>query len=388
MRVAGTRLLVTAVVAASLAMAAACTSPSPSATTPRPTATPSRAASAGDLQKALDGIRDEAGFPGVIAGVWSPNITWIGTSGTAGRDQGRAPAPDDHTRVGSLTKTMTATVLLQLVQEKKVSLDDPIGKYVPDLPNDQATLRQLANMTSGIPIYTAQQTFLDRLYANPERPWKPAELISYIRDVKPDFVPGKGWEYDNTNYVLLGMMIEKVTGAPMAKVFQDRIFGPLQMSETSFPGQSTDIPKPHLHGVTSQGQPKGKTADATNWNPSFAFTAGEVISTFNDLKKWSDALFTGNGILDPATQQLRRDSLIRDIPPNTAQAGYGIGIGDRDGWSGHDGDIFGYTTAVFHHYELETTVVVVVNSDIPVPGTDPPSDPAPAVFAALAAELS
>ena len=359
------------------------TSAAPTSGTPTP-ATPTPAT----LQKALDDLRSRAGFPGVIVGVWSPEITWTGTSGTAGAGLDRAPTAADHTRIGSLTKTMTATVLLQLVQEGKVSLDDPIGKYVNGVPNDQATLRQLADMTSGIPIYSAQQAFQATLFADPQQPWTPGKLISYIRDVKPYFRPGEGWAYDNTNYVLLGMTIEKVTGSPVAKVYQDRIFGPLGMTETTFPDKSTGLPEPYLRGVTNQGQPSGKTADATHWNPSSAYTAGGVISTFHDLKIWADALFTGKGILDPATQRLRRDSLIRNIPPNNAQAGYGIGIGDRAGWWGHDGDIFGYTTTVFHHYELDTTIVVVVNSDISVIGTKPAADPAPAVFAAIAAHVS
>jgi D-alanyl-D-alanine carboxypeptidase len=395
------QLFLTAAVVGALVASAACSAPSapnsdagsstssasPQSNTP-PAGSTSSPATPSSLQKALDDLRSQAGFPGAIAGVWSPDITWIGTTGTVGTGQDQPPAPDDHTRVGSLTKTITATILLQLVQEQKVSLDDPIGKYVEGIPNNEATLRQLADMTSGIPIYSAQQTFQDALYAKPQAPWTPTQLISYIRDVKPDFPPGKGWEYDNTNYVLLGMVIEKVTGAPIAKVYQDRIFGPLQMTDTSFPNDSTVLPEPYLSGVTNQGQPTGKTADSTHWNPSSAYTAGAIISTFNDLKKWADALFTGKGILDPATQQLRRDSIIRNIPPNTAQAGYGIGIGDRDGWWGHDGDLPGYTTSLFHNYELDTTIIVVVNSDITIPGTNPPADPAPAIFGALAGSLS
>ena len=180
------------------------------------------------------------------------------------------------------------------------------------------------------------------------------------------------------------MVIEKVTGKPIADVFQERIFGPLGMTQTSFPTATTDIPAPNLFGVTDQGQPTGHTTDATHWNPSEAFTAGEIISTVDDLKKWGDALFTGTGILTPETQQLRRDSIIRDIPPNTPTAGYGIGIGDRDGWWGHDGDIPGYTTVLFHNYDNQTTIIVAVNSDIDVPGG---AAPAPAVFAALAKAL-
>jgi D-alanyl-D-alanine carboxypeptidase len=123
---------------------------------------------------------------------------------------------------------------------------------------------------------------------------------------------------------------------------------------------------PHLAGVTAQGQPDGQTAVATDWNPSYAFTAGEVISTLDDLETWGHALFTGEGVLSPRMQQLRRDSILTSPPPNTATAGYGIGIGNRDGWWGHTGEIPGYNTTIFHNYESETTVIVIVNSDIPV----------------------
>ena len=153
-----------------------------------------------------------------------------------------------------------------------------------------------------------------------------------MRDTPPSFAPGAGWEYSNTNYVLLGMVIEQVTGQSITDVFQERIFGPFGMTQSTFPPGTTDISAPNLFGLTEQGQPTGQTTDATHWNPSEAFTAGAIMSTLDDLKTWADALFTGEGILDAETQQLRRDSIIHDIPPNTPTAGYGIGIGDRDGW--------------------------------------------------------
>lgn len=340
-------------------------------------------ATAERYQKVLDDARAEGGFPGVIAGVWSPEGTWVGTSGTTGQGASTAITPEDRTRVGSLTKTMTATVLLQLVEDGELSLDDTIGEYVADVPNgDTATLRQLADMSSGIPSYTAETAFTDELFADPTRAWAPEELVGFVRGKAPSFAPGDGWEYSNTNYVLLGMVIEQVTGKPMAEVFQERIFGPLAMTSTVFPGGSAAIGDPHLAGLTEQGQPSGQTIDATDWNPSEAFTAGEVISTFDDLKIWADALFTGDGILTPESQQLRRDSIIYGIPPaDSPTAGYGIGIGDRNGWWGHDGQIPGYTTVVFHSYELDTTIIVLVNSDIPVGEQGP--EPAPAVAAGL-----
>jgi len=340
------------------------------------------------LQMALDDTRAQGGFPGVIAGVWTANDTWIGTSGTTGQGKNAVPTPADHVRIGSLTKTVTATVVLQLYESGQVSLEDTIGKYVSGMPNgDTATLRQLANMTSGIPSYSEDNAFQNQLFMNPTKAWTPEQLIDVVRGKPADFAPGTAWEYSNTNYVLLGMVIEKVTGKPAAEVYQERIVGPLGMTQTSFPAQSNAIADPHLFGVTAQGQPSGHTADATNWNPSFTFTAGAIISTLDDLHTWSKALYTGNGILKPETQQLRRDSIIHNIPPNTPTMGFGFGIGDRNGWWGFDGDIPGYTTSLYHNYDRQTTIIVAVNSDIPLPGTTPPALPAPAVFDALVKAL-
>lgn len=341
-------------------------------------------ATTASFQQVLDDTRATAGFPGVIALVSSPKGRWIGTSGTTGQGLSAVPTPTDHTRVGSLTKTMTATVILQLSEEGRLELSDPIGKYVPGMPNgDTATIRQLADMTSGIQPYTESDVFMKQLFADPLKVWTPQELIAFEQGQPAKFPAGQGWQYSNTNYVLLGMVIEQITGQPIADVFSERLFGPLGMKDTTFPGTSNAIADPYLHGLTEQGQPDGTTTDATNWNPSEASTAGEVISTLADLEIWANALFTGEGILKPETQQFRRDSINRTIPPNSATAGYGFGIGDMGGWWGHDGQIPGYTTAVMHSYDLDTTIIVLVNSDIPLPGEKGP-EPAPAVQKALA----
>jgi D-alanyl-D-alanine carboxypeptidase len=344
-------------------------------------------ATVASFQQVLDDTRATGGFPGVIALVSSPQGTWIGTSGTTGEGLDGTPTPNDHTRVGSLTKTMTATVILQLSEEGVLDLSDPIGKFVPGMPiGDTATIQQLAEMTSGIAPYTTSDVFQQQLFADPLKVWTPEELIAFEEGQPAEFAPGQGWQYSNTNYVLLGMVIEQITGQSIAEVFQERLFGPLGMTDTVFPGSSNAIADPHLRGLTEQGQDDGATADATDWNPSEAYTAGEVISTLADLEIWAHALFTGEGILKPETQQMRRDSINRTIPPNTATAGYGFGIGDMGGWWGHDGQIPGYTTAVMHNYDLDTTIIVLVNSDIPLPGEKGP-EPAPAVQKALAQAL-
>ena len=343
------------------------------------------AATTAAMQAALDDTRALAEFPGVIARVITPEWTWTGTSGTAGPETDAAPAATDFTRVGSITKTITGTVLLQLVEEGLISLDDPVSQYVPDAPNGTATIRQVADMTSGIPSYSTDQGWQDQFFGDPTYVFTPQELLDYAKDLPVSFAPGDGWEYSNTNYVIFGMIIEQLTGQPIADVYQERIFGPLGMDSTSFPAGSAALPSPHLAGITEQGQPDGEIAVATDWSPSGAFTAGEVISTLDDLEKWGHALFTGEGILTPQMQQLRRDSILTSPPPNTATAGYGIALGNRNGWWGHTGEIPGYNTALFHNYESETTIIVVVNSDIPLP--DDGGNPAPAVQAALIAAL-
>ncbi|TYQ14508.1 UNVERIFIED_ORG: D-alanyl-D-alanine carboxypeptidase [Gordonia westfalica J30] len=339
------------------------------------------------FQQVLDDLRSSGDFPGVIARVISPAGIWTGTAGTAVEGQDRPITAADHTRIGSLTKTMTATILLQLVQDGRVSLDDQISEYVPEAPNGSATVRQVADMTSGIPSYTLSDTFTQRFFTDPGYDWPPSELVDAAKSLPPAFAPGAGWQYSNTNYVLLGLLIERVLRQPIRDAFDERIFRPLGMADSSWPGGSVEIPDPHVDGVTSQGQPAGQTVDSTNWNPSFAFTAGAVISTLDDLQRWGDALFTGRGVLDPATQQLRRDSILTSPPPNTATAGYGIGIGNRDGWWGHDGDFPGFNSSLFHNYDSDTTIIILVNSDDDITVDGKQESPVSAILAGLISAL-
>ncbi len=333
------------------------------------------------FQQVLDETRAAQGFPGVQAGVWMPDGEWIGTSGTAGAGQSTPITPADHTRIGSITKTFTVTALLQLAEKGSLSLDDPIGKYVPGMPNgDTATLGNLATMTSGIPSYTFNETFTDSYFANPAQVWQPQQLVDVVKGQPANFAPGTKFEYSNTNTVLLGMVIEQVTGKPVEEVFSTQIFTPLGLSSTSFPATSPDLPTPYLSGITEQGQPDGQTADATNWNPSWAFTAGEMISALDDLRVWSKALATGEGILNPQTAQLRLDSLQPTVEPNTAERSYGMGFGQINGWIGHTGELPGYNTAVYYNPKLQTSIVVMVNSDIP---TSSGENPAPTVTTGL-----
>ncbi len=341
------------------------------------------------LQEVLDGIIEEFDVPGIQVGVWSGDQTWIGTAGVAKAGTSQTISMADHTRIGSITKTMTATVILQLIEQGKVSFDDILDTYVPGMPNGStATIRNLLEMQSGIPPYTAEPTVVDKYSADPTQTFTPQELVNAVKSADPVFAPGEQFQYSNTNYVLLGMIIEKVTGKSITDTFRERLYRPLKMAATKIPGTSTAIPQPYLSGISEQADPIGKVKDATNWNPSFAFTAGEAISTIEDLHTWGVALATGKGILSPDTQQLRLASVNTTVPPNTPERSYGMGIVNTAGWLGHTGEIPGYNTVLNHDPATGTTVVVMVNSDIPNGPEEQPVAPGVSAFQAIAQVLS
>lgn len=316
------------------------------------------------LQTALDANRDRLGYPGAMVGVWTPDGAWFGVTGESGHGSGRSPQRDDHTRIGSLTKTFTVMALLQLVDRGEVSLADPIGRYIPGLPNgDTATLRDLAAMTSGIPNYSASAAFGEAWSADPAGTvFTAQQLVDFAKRQPPLFPAGTQMDYSNTNTVLLGMVIEKVTGQPMAQVYRSNLLEPLGMSQTSFPGSSPALPQPHLDGVTNQ--PDGTVRDATDWNPSWTSTAGGMVSTLDDMHAWTIALGTGSGLISEEMQRLREASTTSAIPPNDAELTYALGFFVDRGWWGHNGALPGYTTFAVYHPQRRTSVVVFVNSDI------------------------
>jgi D-alanyl-D-alanine carboxypeptidase len=316
--------------------------------------------------------------------------------------------PDVHQRIGSVTKTFTGTLLLQAAADGLLSLDDTIDQYIEDVPNgDSITLRQMADMTSGIASYTEDEQWQNEVFSDPERVWRPEELAQVGIEDSPLFDPGTEWHYSNTNTVLLGFVLEQVTGQLISELYRARIIEPLGLQGTVFPDADPSIPDPHAQGYTLQGQSSGgEPVDATNWNPSWAWTAGAMISTVEDLLVYGRALgSTGEGLLPPEQQAERLDSFLSDLPPLSqpplnGELGYGIGLGNDHGWIGHNGELPGYNTYLFYHPELDATVAVAVNSDISSgdcpedkptetdgPHGIPCADPADRIFRALAEAL-
>jgi D-alanyl-D-alanine carboxypeptidase len=270
------------------------------------------------------------------------------------------------------------------MQEGKLSLDDPISRYVDGVPNGNSiTLRNLANMTSGLVNYSNDATWQERYFASPTTAWMPDQLPAVAFAQPVQFAPGTQWDYSNTNTILLGHTIERVTGESLGEAYRTRIFDPLGLSQTSFFDRSAAFPLALARGYTNQGQDAGQVADATDWNPSWAWAAGGMISSLDDLHRYVHALGTGQGLLSPSTQQLRLASFLTNLPPNTPDKAYGLGLGIGYGWLGHSGELPGFNTVGYYNPKLDATVVVMVNSDIAKDN----QNPAPAVFARLVAIL-
>lgn len=161
----------------------------------------------------------QAATPGAVVGVSSPEGTWTAAYGVADPATGEPMEVGVHTRVGSVTKPFTATLVLQLAEEGELSLEDPIADYVDGIPNgEQITLRRLADMTSGVASYTRSTQFTDRFFADPQQVFTPEELVAVGVSESPLFAPGAQFDYSNTNYILLGLVVEQVTGQPVGEV--------------------------------------------------------------------------------------------------------------------------------------------------------------------------
>jgi D-alanyl-D-alanine carboxypeptidase len=358
-------------------------------------ATPLPAELTAKLDAAVQGALPQTAAPGVIVGVVTPAGTWKAAYGVADPAAGTPMAVGIHTRIGSVTKTFTGTAIMQLAEAKKLSLDDTIQKYVSGIPNgDRVTLRQLADMTSGIASYTRSPKFQDVYFAKPETIFTPERLVEIGVSESPLFEPGASFDYSNTNTILLGMVIEKVTGKPVGQVLKELIFDPLKLHNTFWPGDSVDMPAPYAQGFTLQGDfaKPDAPSNATNWNPAWGWTAGELISNIDDLLVYGRALGTGRGLLGAAAQKERLTSF-------QGVAGYGIGLHCATGWVGHTGELPGYNTTLYYHADADIVVAVQTNSDIASGDcqetptlTDDPHDtvcssPAKRVFVAISEAL-
>jgi D-alanyl-D-alanine carboxypeptidase len=313
---------------------------------------------------------DSAKIPGAIVGVWSPDGDYVKAFGVADTATGSPMKTDFYHRIGSVTKTFTATAVLQLAGDGKVGLDDPIDRYLNGVPDGESiTVRQLAGMRSGLADYSEADGFQAAVAANPTGDFTPQRLLDWAFELPPLAPPGAQVQYCNTNYVLLGLLVEKVTGAPLADYLAERIFDPLGLRHTSFP-TGTQFPEPHARGYTEPLDGTDPPVDASDWSAGLTWAAGAMIATLEDMRTWLPVLASGS-LLKPELQDQRLQT--RPEPGTPADFGYGLGLFTVAGWIGHNGSVPGYQTVAVHLPEQQTTLVVMINTDVAVEGGGDPS---------------
>jgi D-alanyl-D-alanine carboxypeptidase len=305
------------------------------------------------------------GAPGVIILTRHGHQVADVVAGVADEATGQPMQAQDRVHIASTTKTFVATVVLQLAAERRLSLNDSVQMWLPGVITGHGynpariTIRQLLQQTSGIPDYlndTALFGNLENLQPY-EQAWQPQQLVDIALSLGP---PVHGWEYSNTNYILLGMIIQKVTGQSPVTEVNRRIIAPLGLRGTSFPLTSTAIPSPYAHGYYG-------SVDATNViNPSTAWTAGAMISTAGDVATFYRALLTGR-LLPPAEQRELLTTMPVDDTGELFPEHYGLGIYSVQlscgtAW-GHDGGYpGGYKTIAYTSQDGSRQAVMVYNS--------------------------
>ncbi|MGW2212076.1 serine hydrolase domain-containing protein [Streptomyces sp. NPDC001781] len=324
------------------------------------------------IDDAVQRVMREASVPGVTVGIWTPDKgSYVRSFGVADKSSKRLMSPDLYMRIGSETKTFTVTALLQLVDQGKVSLDDPIGRYIDGVPNgDKISLRQLAGMRSGLFNYSQDPDFFKALTSNPRRSFTPQQLLGYSFKHPVQFAPGTKFEYSNTNLILLGLVVEQQSGQGLGNYIQQHVLAPAGLKQTSFP-EGAEFPKPHAQGYTDQTA-DGQIAQTAGWNPSWGWAAGAMISNLEDMRVWSRTVATGRfpdgeRMVSPATQRQR----LVTPPTGYPGAGYGLGIFDVHGWVGHNGSLPGYESLTVYLPSARTSLVVLLNTDISHDGQEP-----------------
>jgi D-alanyl-D-alanine carboxypeptidase len=324
------------------------------AITPSPTAVPT-------LHDQLAALVTNRDITAGLVHVRDGTSQWSDAVGVRDLASGRPATANGHFRIGSVTKTFVATVLLQLVDEGELTLDDPVERHLPGVVPDgeQITVRQLLQHTSGLHDYMSEPGYSTNRWRGDARfdDYTPAELleVAFATTERAEI-----WDYSNTNYVVAGLLVEKLTGNPYGEEVTRRILRPLDLRHTSVPGHRSSLPNPHAHGYEPLPTNPPTFVDATKMDPSLDWAAGEMISTTEDLATFVTALLAGR-LTSPANlTEMRR---MTDAVPS--QFRYGLGLqeftipcadGPRPVW-GHTGQLIGYITVALTDGEGKSLVL-------------------------------
>jgi D-alanyl-D-alanine carboxypeptidase len=303
--------------------------------------------------------------PGVVIAVWDGlGHNFVRTFGYADLAKRRPMSADDHFRIGSNTKTFVVATVLQLVDEGKLSLDDPLSKFdigvtVPNAKN--ITVRQMCQMRSGLfEVYDAPE--FSKMDITGETKFDARTMIGWAVKQKPYFAPGKGYHYSNTNYLILGQIIEKLTGDTVGNQIRKRLLERFELNDTSYPATQA-MPDPWARGYGLDKQRNWEDVSGTI-PVSLMGSAGEMVSTIWDMRRWI-RLYTTGKTSSPATFEALRTCL-----PIEGNIAFGLGLGCSAGWYGYTGGLPGYNTANYYFPDRDITIVAWVDAQISVPKPD------------------
>jgi D-alanyl-D-alanine carboxypeptidase len=305
-------------------------------------------------------VRD--GAPGALAVVRTPSGLRRAHAGLARRRPSVPLAAADRFRVASITKTFVGVVVLQLADERRLRLDQPVARILPGLlpDGDSITIRELLGHTSGLFDYLQDDAFVHAVIAHPGRAWSPRRLVSVATSHPLLFRPGHGWSYSNTNYIVLGLVVEAVTGAPIGEELERRIFAPLRLGHTSFPS-GLGIAGRHAHGYVGFATlPRLRSLfDATTVvSPSISWAAGGIVSNGDDVTAFYAALLGGHVLPRSGLAAMERTS-------ESPHYGLGLFVADTPCGRayGHIGIANGYRTVVYGLRGGRRVALVMVNVD-------------------------
>lgn len=330
---------------------------------PGAAASPAAALSPGPAVQLRGALRPvvTAGAPGAVALVADGRRVRSAAVGVADLGTGARMRTGDHIRIGSITKTFVAVVALQLAAEHRLDLDAPVGRRLPGvLPYaDHITVRQLLHHTSGVPDYVDKLLRYDATQPGTPwlRHWEPRELVGFVSADPPLFPGGSAWAYSNTDYILVGMIIEKVTHRSLADEVDRRVIDRLHLRDTSFPADDPTLPGPAARGYADAG-PDAAPVDVTEYGPSAFWAAGAMVSTVADTARFYRELLGGR--LLPAPQLAQMLTFV-----DADGIGYGLGIAriptPCGPAIGHDGSVPGFATNAFASPDGHRQVVIASN---------------------------
>lgn len=319
------------------------------------------------LDEALDRAMAASGAPGAIAGVWKGDFVWRAARGLADVRAGTPMQTSQVWRIGSVTKTFTATAVLRLVDKGKLSLDDRLSRFRPDFPRaDRITVRQLLQHSSGIFSWDEDEATRTAIFQHPERQWTMETMIRLAAGKPFYFEPGAAFHYSNVGYFLLASIIEQAAGKGLAQVIREEVTEPLGLRHTYLPDGPRYKDEVIRGYMTEAGALKDTTglrfADVINYD--LAQSAGGMVSTLDDLNVWVRALAAGRLL----SKRMHTEQL-RVIPiPQVKGIGYGLGVNvnTSTGWLGHSGGVTGAMCNVYIHPEADTVIIQFFNKLDPV----------------------